>query len=75
MVEWMGVAALLDPRPGGALRIEANGRDVVVGEYVEARAAASRRLHLGLRRRRARDAAGSSRVEVTLQPDGATAPA
>ena len=35
MVEWMGVGALLDPRPGGALRIDANGRDVVVGEYVE----------------------------------------
>ena len=35
MVEWMGVGALLDPRPGGALRIDANGRDVVIGEYVE----------------------------------------
>ena len=35
MVEWMVVGALLDPRPGGALRIDANGRDVVVGEYLE----------------------------------------
>src|SRR5919198_26603 len=35
MVHWMGVAALLDPRPGGTFRIEANGRDVVRGEYVE----------------------------------------
>ena len=35
MTDWMGVAALLDPRPGGTFRVEANGRDVVVGEYVE----------------------------------------
>src|ERR687891_600896 len=35
MVNWMGVAALLDPRPGGTFRVDANGRDVVVGEYVE----------------------------------------
>jgi uncharacterized protein YndB with AHSA1/START domain len=35
MTAWMGVAALLDPRPGGTFRVEANGRDVVVGEYVE----------------------------------------
>jgi uncharacterized protein YndB with AHSA1/START domain len=35
MVHWMGVAALLDPRPGGTFRVEANGRDVVRGEYVE----------------------------------------
>ena len=34
MVEWMGVAALLDPRPGGTFRVEPNGRDVVLGEYV-----------------------------------------
>jgi hypothetical protein len=27
MVHWMGVAALLDPRPGGTFRVEANGRD------------------------------------------------
>ena len=35
MVEWMGVAALLDPRPGGTFRVEPNGRDVVLGEYLE----------------------------------------
>ena len=35
MVDWMGIAALLDPRPGGTFRVEANGRDVVLGEYVE----------------------------------------
>ena len=31
----MGVSALLDPRPGGAFRVEPNGRDVVLGEYIE----------------------------------------
>jgi uncharacterized protein YndB with AHSA1/START domain len=34
MVDWMGVAALLDPRPGGTFRVEPNGRDVVLGEYL-----------------------------------------
>jgi uncharacterized protein YndB with AHSA1/START domain len=35
MVDWMGVSALLDPRPGGTFRVEPNGRDVVLGEYIE----------------------------------------
>src|SRR5829696_7712105 len=34
MVDWMGVAAVLDPRPGGTFRVDANGRDVVLGEYL-----------------------------------------
>src|SRR5919107_1043076 len=53
IVDWMGIAAVLDPRPGGTFRVEANGRDVVLGEYLEVDP--PRRLQLGLRRaRRAR---------------------
>ena len=71
MVDWMGVAALLDPRPGGTFRVEANGRDVVIGEYVEVEP--PHRVVFtwgfeGTERRSSRP--GSTRVEVTLEPDG-----
>ncbi|MFN8027889.1 MAG: SRPBCC domain-containing protein [Acidimicrobiia bacterium] len=35
MVRWMGVDVVLDPNAGGELRVEVNGRDVAVGEFVE----------------------------------------
>jgi uncharacterized protein YndB with AHSA1/START domain len=35
MVRWMGIDVVLDPTPGGELRIEMNGRDVAEGEFVE----------------------------------------
>lgn len=70
MVSWMGVAALLDPRPGGALRIEANGRDVVVGEYVEIQPPRRVVFTWGFDGAAPMVAAGSTRVEVTLEPDG-----
>jgi uncharacterized protein YndB with AHSA1/START domain len=70
LVAWMGVAALLDPRPGGALRVEVNGRDVVLGEYVEV--APPRRVVFtwGFAGPEALVPAGATRVEVTLEPDG-----
>ena len=66
MTDWMGVAALLDPRPGGTFRVEPNGRDVVVGEYVEVEPPHRVVFTWGL------DGAapGSTRVEVTLERDG-----
>jgi uncharacterized protein YndB with AHSA1/START domain len=66
MTDWMGVAALLDPRPGGTFRVEPNGRDVVVGEYVEVEPPHRVVFTWGF------DGAapGSTRVEVTLEPDG-----
>ena len=35
MVRWIGTDVVLDPNPGGELRIEVNGRDVAIGEFVE----------------------------------------
>ena len=64
IVEWMGVAAILDPRPGGTFRVDQGGGRVVVGEYVEV--APPRRVVFTW----GYDAPGSSRVEVTLDPDG-----
>jgi uncharacterized protein YndB with AHSA1/START domain len=34
MIQWMGRSAELDPRAGGTLRCDINGRDVARGEYV-----------------------------------------
>jgi uncharacterized protein YndB with AHSA1/START domain len=70
MVEWMGVGALLDPRPGGQLRIEPNGRDVVLGEYVEVQPPHRVVFTWGFDGTGPAVAPGSSRVEVTLEPDG-----
>jgi uncharacterized protein YndB with AHSA1/START domain len=33
-LEWMGVSAKLDPRPGGEYRVDVTGGDVSVGEFV-----------------------------------------
>jgi uncharacterized protein YndB with AHSA1/START domain len=70
MVDWMGVAALLDPRPGGTFRVEANGRDVVLGEYVEIEPPNRVIFTWGFDRADPVAPAGSTRVEVTLEPEG-----
>jgi uncharacterized protein YndB with AHSA1/START domain len=70
IVHWMGIAALVDPRAGGALRIEVNGRDVVLGEYVEVRPPHRVVFTWGFDGTERAVVAGSTRVEVTLRPDG-----
>jgi len=35
LVRWIGVAATAEPIPGGAFRLDVNGRDVARGEYLE----------------------------------------
>jgi len=69
MTDWMGIAALLDPRPGGTFRVEANGRDVVLGEFVEVAPPHRVVFTWGFDGPDPFVAAGSTRVEVTLQPD------
>jgi len=70
MVSWMGVSALLDPRPGGTFRVEANGRDVVIGEYVEVDPPNRVVFTWGFEGNEPLVEPGSTRVEVILQPDG-----
>jgi len=70
MTHWMGVAALLDPRPGGTFRVEPIGRDVGVGEYVEVEPPHRVVFTWGFDGAGAITAPGSTRVEVTLEPDG-----
>ena len=37
MIRWMGIAAELDPRPGGIYRLDPNGADIILGKYLEMR--------------------------------------
>ncbi|MEA2433474.1 MAG: hypothetical protein QOG54_931 [Actinomycetota bacterium] len=34
MIQWKGIEADLEARPGGKYRVSMNGRDVVLGEYI-----------------------------------------
>ena len=69
MVDWIGVAAVLDPRPGGTFRLE-QGRNVVVGEYLEVDPPRRVVFSWGYEGAALTLAAGSTRVEVTLEPEG-----
>jgi uncharacterized protein YndB with AHSA1/START domain len=64
MTSWMGIAAMLDPRPGGQFRVQPNSRDIVLGEYLEVDPPQRVVFTWGF------DTRGASRVEVTLEPDG-----
>src|SRR5262245_59056692 len=35
MIQWKGIKATMDARPGGIYRVEINARDVVSGSFVE----------------------------------------
>jgi uncharacterized protein YndB with AHSA1/START domain len=35
MVRWMGVSAKLEPIPGGPFRIDVNGSDIAIGQFLE----------------------------------------
>jgi uncharacterized protein YndB with AHSA1/START domain len=69
MRRWMGVTADADPRPGGAYRVNVNGRDVAVGDYVEVQP--DRRIVWTWGWDGSDNMPpGSTRVEVTLSSDG-----
>jgi uncharacterized protein YndB with AHSA1/START domain len=72
MVLWKGRGAELDPRPGGIYRVDINGRDVARGEYVEVDPPRRVVFTWGWEREGEGHAVppGSSRVEVSLEPDG-----
>jgi uncharacterized protein YndB with AHSA1/START domain len=72
MCDWWGAAADLDPRPGGAFIVELDGGGVMRGEYLELVHHERIVFRFGWD---PTDGAplvvpGSTRVEVTLTPDG-----
>jgi uncharacterized protein YndB with AHSA1/START domain len=69
MLEWKGVEAELDPRPGGIYRVNVTGREVARGEYMEV-TPHSRVVFSWGWEGNPEVPPGSSTVEVTLTPDG-----
>ncbi len=69
MVLWKGIAASLDPRPGGLYRVDVNGRDVVRGEYLEVTPFTRVVFTWGWEGADSTVPPGSSTVEILLIPD------
>ena len=73
MILWKGREADLDPRPGGIYRVEMGEKIVARGEYVEVDAPSRVVFSWGWEGTESGPNAvppGSSRVEVTFEPDG-----
>lgn len=66
---WMGVAADLDPRPGGRVRIDVDGEHIALGEFREVEPPHRVVMTWGWE---SNDGVppGSTTVEITLTPDG-----
>ena len=74
-VLWMGRRAQLDARPGGIYRVEINDQAIARGEYLEVVPAKKVLVTFGWEGQEAGQGEhgvppGSSRVEMTLEPDG-----
>lgn len=72
MVRWMGISAELDPRPGGAFRVDINDRDVALGEFVEVEPHRRVVFTWGWQSEDSPTPPGSSTVEIALTPQGAS---
>jgi uncharacterized protein YndB with AHSA1/START domain len=68
MARWIGVDAELDPKPGGVVRIDPNGRDVIRGVVREIVRPTRIVFTWGWERTDTRVPAGSTIVEITLTP-------
>lgn len=75
MIRWKGSTAELDPRPGGIYRVTINDQAIARGEYLEIDSPRRVVFTWGWEGQEAGEGEhsvppGSSRVEVTLEPDG-----
>ena len=68
VVQWMGVDAALDARPGGSFRVNVTGRQTAIGEYLEV--TPYERIVFTWGWDDGPIAPGSTRVEIDLIPDG-----
>lgn len=72
-VLWMGLAAELDPRPGGLFKVDPNTIDIIFGEFVEVSPPHRLVFTWGWKEPGHPVPAGSSRVEIVLTAqDGGT---
>ena len=69
MARWMGIEHRLDPVPGGAFRVDMNGRNVAAGRFVEVEPPARVVFTWGWEASEEMPP-GSSTVEVRLTTDG-----
>ena len=67
-VLWMGLAAQLDPRPGGIYQIDPNTRDIILGEFVEIEPPTRIVFTWGWKEPGHPVPAGSTRVSIELTP-------
>jgi uncharacterized protein YndB with AHSA1/START domain len=70
MIQWMGRSAELEPRPGGLFRCDINDESVASGEYVELDPPRRVVFTWGWEGDDSVTPAGSSTVEIVLEPDG-----
>lgn len=70
MVQWQGIEARLDPRPGGEYWVNVTGKDITVGEFVEVVPNERLVFTWGFDRPGHPIPARSTRVEVDLLPNG-----
>ena len=68
ILQWQGLKAELDPRPGGIYRVDMNGRDVARGEYLES--VPNTRIVFTWGWEGSHVPPGSTTVEITLQVEG-----
>ena len=69
-VLWMGLSAQLDARPGGTYRVDPNGENVILGEFVEVVPPRRVVFTFGFARPESPVPAGSTTVEIDLIPRG-----
>lgn len=70
MIQWMGRSAELDPRAGGTLRCDINGRDIARGKYVTVERPHRIVFTWGWEGEEPTVAPGGSTVEILLARDG-----
>jgi uncharacterized protein YndB with AHSA1/START domain len=71
MVQWLGLGAELEPRPGGIFRVDPNGHDVLRGTFVEVVPYSRVVFTWGYEDPSHRVPAGSTLVTIELTPQGA----
>lgn len=68
MLQWMGVRAEIEPRPGGIYFLDPNGRDVIRGSYLQVVPHSRIVFTWGWEAPGHRVPAGSTVVEIDLEP-------
>lgn len=71
VAQWLGRSAEIDARPGGLVRVDFNGFDIMRGEVLEMQPYSRLLMSWGWESLADGTQPGGSRVEITLTPEGA----